>query len=108
MWKLDYANEGTTGKMSSELMVMSFPFGAYAHKDLVAAGCIVVFFLLYILIALNHHHVYKHWTRASKSANFLYATFFKPYSGDGESRGQQAALESFYKAQVQPSRAKNR
>ena len=30
---------------------------------------------------------------------FFYASFLKPHSGD-ESTGQQAALESFYKAQV--------
>lgn len=30
---------------------------------------------------------------------FFYANFLKPHSGD-ESTGQQAALESFYKAQV--------
>lgn len=30
---------------------------------------------------------------------FLYANFLKPHTGD-ESTGQQAALESFYKAQV--------
>lgn len=32
-------------------------------------------------------------------ARFLYANFLKPHTGD-ESTGQQAALESFYKAQV--------
>ena len=30
---------------------------------------------------------------------FFYATFLKPHTGD-DSTGQQAALESFYKAQV--------
>lgn len=33
-------------------------------------------------------------------ARFFYASFLKPHSGDGAIAGQQAALESFYKAQV--------
>lgn len=33
-------------------------------------------------------------------ARFFYASFLKPHNGDGEITGQQAALESFYKAQV--------
>ena len=35
-------------------------------------------------------------------ARFFYASFLKPHSGDGAITGQQAALESFYKAQVVP------
>ena len=31
---------------------------------------------------------------------FFYASFLKPHTGDGADTGQQAALESFYKAQV--------
>ena len=33
-------------------------------------------------------------------ARFFYASFLKPHNGDGATTGQQAALESFYKAQV--------
>lgn len=33
-------------------------------------------------------------------ARFFYASFLKSHSGDGTTTGQQAALESFYKAQV--------
>ena len=33
-------------------------------------------------------------------ARFFYASFLKPHSGDDAVTGQQAALESFYKAQV--------
>ena len=33
-------------------------------------------------------------------ARFFYASFLKPHSGDGAITGQQAALESFYRAQV--------
>ena len=33
-------------------------------------------------------------------AKFFYASFLKPHSGDGAITGQQAALESFYRAQV--------
>ena len=33
-------------------------------------------------------------------ARFFYASFLKPHDGDGKIKGQQAALESFYKAQV--------
>ena len=36
----------------------------------------------------------------SKFYKFFYASFLKPHTGDGDSTGQQAALESFYKAQV--------
>lgn len=35
-------------------------------------------------------------------ARFFYASFLKPHNGDGAITGQQAALESFYKAQVMP------
>ena len=35
-------------------------------------------------------------------ARFFYASFLKPHNGDGAVTGQQAALESFYKAQVVP------
>jgi betaine lipid synthase len=31
---------------------------------------------------------------------FFYASFLKPHNGDGLGEGQQAALESFYKAQA--------
>ena len=31
---------------------------------------------------------------------FFYASFLKPHTGDSDSSGQQAALESFYRAQV--------
>lgn len=31
---------------------------------------------------------------------FFYASFLKPHTGDSAGTGQQAALESFYKAQV--------
>lgn len=33
-------------------------------------------------------------------SRFFYASFLKPHGGDGKLTGQQAALESFYKAQV--------
>lgn len=33
-------------------------------------------------------------------ARFFYVSFLKPHNGDGAITGQQAALESFYKAQV--------
>lgn len=42
------------------------------------------------------HHVNEF---AVASGRFFYANFLKPHTGD-ESTGQQAALESFYKAQV--------
>ena len=40
-------------------------------------------------------------------ARFFYASFLKPHNGDGAITGQQAALESFYKAQVVPLIAKS-
>jgi betaine lipid synthase len=36
----------------------------------------------------------------SSYMRFFYASFLKPHSGDGSEKGQQAALESFYKAQA--------
>ena len=36
---------------------------------------------------------------ATSFGRFFYASFLKPHTGD-DVRGQQAALESFYKAQV--------
>lgn len=36
----------------------------------------------------------------STFARFFYASFIKPHDGDSATTGQQAALESFYKAQV--------
>lgn len=36
----------------------------------------------------------------STFARFFYASFIKPHNGDSAATGQQAALESFYKAQV--------
>ena len=42
----------------------------------------------------NAPHSLRTFTR------FFYASFLKPHNGDGAITGQQAALESFYKAQV--------
>ena len=44
-----------------------------------------------------------YWKGSNALANFskfFYASFLKPHSADSGQSGQQAALESFYKAQV--------
>ena len=54
--------------------------------------------LSYTIIAGSKH--FKAPRRLRTFARFFYASFLKPHDGDGAITGQQAALESFYKAQV--------
>ena len=42
----------------------------------------------------------QHFSFFQEFGTFFYASFLKPHAGDGVGTGQQAALESFYKAQV--------
>lgn len=79
---------------------MSMAYGAYDLRDLVAAAAIVLCAATFALLALKHKDLQKIWNSFLKSFNFFYATFLKPHTGDGDVQGQQAALESFYKAQV--------
>lgn len=66
---------------------------------------LVVFFallaILYSIIAVsNRKDTSKAWNATANFAKFFYASFLKPHSKDGTHVGQQAALESFYRAQV--------
>ena len=49
---------------------------------------------------ISGHKQSKAFSGLATFARFFYASFLKPHNGDGEVTGQQAALESFYKAQV--------
>ena len=55
--------------------------------------------LVHNLLKLNRKKRPASTTLANFST-FFYASFLKPHNGDGALNGQQAALESFYKAQV--------
>ena len=79
---------------------MNMRYGAYDVRDLLAAAAIILCAVSFALVALKHKELHRLWSTFMRSFNFLYATFLKPHAGDGEAQGQQAALESFYKAQV--------
>lgn len=53
-----------------------------------------------IFVVLSNTKASVKSSRLATYARFFYASFLKPHTGDGETTGQQAALESFYKAQV--------
>lgn len=66
---------------------------------------------LRIVCALCSHRPTSHWRSSTAQIlqglrytdyffKFFYASFLKPHTGDGALTGQQAALESFYKAQA--------
>ena len=83
------------------MRAMSFPFGAYAYGDIMAAAFIVAIAAIFFFAALHHRQISKYWEGVSSSVKFLYVTFIKPHSSDSDdTTGQQAALEGFYKAQV--------
>lgn len=50
--------------------------------------------------AYSHPKFSKRSNGLATFGRFFYASFLKPHSGDDANTGQQAALESFYKAQV--------
>lgn len=64
---------------------------------------VVIVFLTGILCTtISGPKHYKAPQSLTTFARFFYASFLKPHDGDGAITGQQAALESFYKAQVVP------
>ena len=65
----------------TELALLALYFGAF----------IALVLLLRLLVICN---------AAADYGKFIYVSFFKPHRPDGAHQGQQAALESFYKAQV--------
>ena len=69
--------------------------------------CLAFFAVIVLVIGLSFTPIpgSKHYQipRSLRTfARFFYASFLKPHNGDGAVTGQQAALESFYKAQVVP------
>ena len=86
--------------MDTDMMTLSFPFGAYADGDFLAAALICLLFVVFAISALNHRRLAEYWHSVVKYWSFLYATFIKPHAIEGEVTGQQAALEGFYKVQV--------
>ena len=66
----------------------------------VAAFSILILLSGVFTIAVLKHKALQDVLESAKSfGRFFYTTFLKPHTGDSN-RGQQAALESFYKAQV--------
>lgn len=66
-------------------------FAAFAVLSTICAVFVIAFWKPKIFDNVNEFAV--------AFGRFFYANFLKPHTGD-ESTGQQAALESFYKAQV--------
>ena len=65
-----------------------------------ALSAVVVFTGRILLTALSQVQLSKGSSALATLGKFFYACFLKPHNGDGASTGQQAALESFYKAQA--------
>ena len=57
-------------------------------------------FLSLVFSVLCHPKIPLNCGSIAVYTRFFYASFLKPHTGDGADTGQQAALESFYKAQV--------
>lgn len=70
------------------------------------ASVLLTFFVVVVLAArfsvtiISGLKQYRTPSALTTFAKFFYASFLKPHNGDGAISGQQAALESFYKAQV--------
>ncbi len=86
--------------MASGYSRMRMAYGAYDDRDILAAAAIVLVAATFAFLALRYNELSKMYASTIRTFHFLYATFLKPHTGDGEATGQQAALESFYKAQV--------
>lgn len=65
-----------------------------------AASSALLFFGRLVIAAYAHPKFSNHSNRLTTFGKFFYASFLKPHSEDASNEGQQAALESFYKAQV--------
>ena len=73
------------------------------HSQIIIVGVILVL-LIGVVFAVTFQSSKKedeeNPSGFSSFLRFFYASFLKPYTGDGLGEGQQAALESFYKAQA--------
>lgn len=73
------------------------PNAGVKYLYLVLAAATVLVLLGRAILTLESSPLSQAFTNFGK---FFYASFLKPHAGDGKHTGQQAALESFYKAQV--------
>lgn len=70
----------------------------YPSKLLI--GLLVVILLIRTVVISVVNKKSKGSNAIANFSKFFYATFLKPHDRNGTHSGQQAALESFYKAQV--------
>ena len=84
--------------------VIQWPWPSSLHVPaiyiLLAVATAVLLVVGSLLAALSASKVSTTSSALTTYARFFYASFLKPHTGDGAVTGQQAALESFYKAQV--------
>jgi len=80
---------------------LSTAFRAH-HVQILVVACVV-----FAVIGVVFTFAFQARKDASKPPSpirsfgmFFYASFLKPHTGDSQGTGQQAALESFYRAQV--------
>ena len=62
---------------------------------------------LLLLLAAREFGLTKRGDGLSAFGSFFYATFIKPHAVDHATKGQQSALESFYRTQVSIGTADN-
>lgn len=76
----------------------------YQHLVLFfTASAIFLLVIRLIIAAYSHLKLSTGVNGIATFGKFFYASFLKPHNGDSGTTGQQAALESFYKAQVSAS-----
>lgn len=73
---------------------------SFQQLSLLAFFAVIVLAAGFSLTTLVGSKQFRAPSSLSTFARFFYASFIKPHNGDSATTGQQAALESFYKAQV--------
>ena len=77
------------------------PLKLHHVQILSAAGAVLFVVAAVFVLALSGSKTLPHALGpVTNFGRFFYASFLKPHTGDRAGMGQQAALESFYKAQV--------
>lgn len=77
------------------------PLKLHYVQILSAAGAVLFVVAAVFVLALSGSRTLPHVpSPVTNFCRFFYASFLKPHTGDSAGTGQQAALESFYKAQV--------
>ena len=102
-YPVDIDGHSYRGIMSSTFPLAKQPFGGHLGVEHLCLLLVLfaLFAVLYTTIsASNRKDTSKVWSAATNFAKFFYASFLKPHSKDRTHVGQQAALESFYRAQV--------